>query len=193
MLKHIATKKCHEARLLQLQGQIHIVGEPEAEGQLHQYWERLPAFGEDGDDKRIDHLFARPELVEELFSLQLPHIPSWLFVNLWSTNATDRLLHSICSHGCRSRKTFTEVEALDPDTGHNTVLVRHLSKRYAKSMASYLLDFMQTVCEYSVPLRRPDLTQKARQILNGIRQCMATEVGLREIFDSVYDTMFTKL
>lgn len=136
---------------------------------------RIPAF-DDGDDERIDYIFAHG-LIEDLLTMRCDDIPLFLFNALWSKQAPEHM-HSLVLYRC----TVYEVTELDDETGNVEYSARcGLTKRFAKEMAVYTLELAYAIAKDSVPARIPERTHDAMHLLSRLQEATFRQFTLRDM------------
>lgn len=135
---------------------------------------RLPAFSDQGDDERIEYVFASG-LINDLVRANCEDIPELLYNALWSTQAPEHMQSFVIY-----KNAIHEVETLDDETGEITYVSRgSLTRKFIKEMAVYTLELAYSIAKHSIPTREPHRIPEAHAMLE--RLCATTdEMTLRD-------------
>lgn len=176
MLKHVNSRECHGSHLIELRGtvtvdlqnEVHIDSTSSSAQQqpAMPVKDRVPAFSESGDDARIDWLFeAGGTLIKTILRSPVCNIPALMYESLWGEEAPDHFQSILSSpRGLLVVGDRGTVELKPP-----------LNKAFVKSLASHILELLESVCTYSIPHRRPDLQPLATQCLHSLHQTFPRE------------------
>lgn len=143
---------------------------------------RVPAFRcDDALDARIDYLCDTHGILDSIFNPKRPvrKIPFFIFRHAWGDLAPKHF-QSIVAYGSRSK--FVEVI---PQTLENQMAyeIHTETRAFVSSILRELLMFIEAMCRYSIPERRPEHAHTARALLSFLR---TTEYGvtLTDILES---------
>lgn len=125
---------------------------------------RFPAFSDDGDDERIEYIFASG-CIEDLLKTPCEDIPAFLYRVLWSMDAPIHLQSLVMHKGL-----IHEILTLDEETGEVTFTNRGtLTRRFIKEMAVYTLELAYAIVKDSVPARLTERTPEAQHLMHALR------------------------